>query len=297
MKSSSKILFVAVAAFALASTPVTAFAGARPCVREAKQDAKDCSADCKEALQTAKDTCLNRDHACVEVCRANRSQCRLDSGIDAAIDACNDGLEARRAQCRADHAAGTAERDACIDAAQVDAFECRDSARELARPLLKQCRKNFRTCAKACPAPGPAEPTLDPKGCLRDANAAAKVCTATCKEEFQVAKDDCKNRDHECMEQCRADRGTCREPVRAILNADLADCATDRATGVGDCDTQYPAPRDETAAIAFDQCVDGVQVEAFVCRDEAHENARPGFLVCKQNFRSCVDTNCPAQPQ
>ena len=27
------------------------------------------------------------------------------------------------------------------------------------------------------------------------------------------------------------------------------------------------------------------------------ENARPGFLVCKQNFRSCVDTNCPAQPQ
>jgi hypothetical protein len=43
---------------------------------------------------------LNRLHSCVEVCRANRSQCRLDSGFDAAIDACNDVLEARRAQCR-----------------------------------------------------------------------------------------------------------------------------------------------------------------------------------------------------
>jgi hypothetical protein len=296
MKCPTTLVLVAVAASMLASAPA-AFAGARPCVREAKQDAKDCTAGCKEALQAGKDACLNRDHACVEVCRANRAQCRLDTGIDAAIDACNEILEAARAQCRADHAPDTAARDACIDAAQVDAFECRDGARELARPLLKQCRTNFRACAKACPAPGPAEPTLDPKGCIRDANAAAKVCTAACKEEFQIAKDDCRNRDHECMEQCRADRGTCREPVRAILNADLADCATDRATGVGDCDTQYPTPRDETATIAFDQCVDGVQVEAFICRDEAHENARPGFLVCKQNFRSCVDTNCPVQPE
>src|SRR5512147_1397950 len=82
-------------------TAALASAGARPCIREAKRDAKDCAADCKESLQTAKDTCLNRDHACVEVCRANRSQCRLDSGIDAALDACNATLEARRADCRA----------------------------------------------------------------------------------------------------------------------------------------------------------------------------------------------------
>ncbi len=291
-----RIPLLAVAALVLA-TATLADAGARPCVREAKRDAKDCTADCKETLQAAKDQCLNRDHACVEVCRANRSQCRLDTGIDAALDACNDILEAARAQCRANHPPDTVARDGCIDAAQVDAFECRDAARELARPLLKQCRKTFRACAKACPPADPATPTLDPKGCMRAANAAAKVCTTTCKEEFQVAKDDCRNRDHDCVEQCRADRTACREPVRAILNADLADCATDRATGVGECDTQYPEPRDETAAIAFDQCVDGVQVEAFVCRDEAHETARPGFLVCKQNFRSCVDTNCPVQPQ
>jgi hypothetical protein len=281
----------------LASAPAAIAGPAGPCVREAKQDAKDCTADCKEALQTAKDACLNRDHDCVEVCRADRSQCRLDSGIDAALDACNDALEARRAQCRADTQPDTAERDACVDAAQVDAFECRDSARELARPLLKACRKAFRSCAKACPAPEPATPTVDPKGCMRDANAAAKVCTAACKEGFQVAKDDCRHRDHDCMEACREDRQTCREPVRAILNADLDECASDRTTGIDGCQTQFPPPRDEAATVDFDQCVDGVQVDAFICRDDAHENARPGFQTCRDNFRACVDTNCPVQPQ
>lgn len=284
---------VIAAALVLASATVAA-AGPGPCVREAKGDAKDCAADCKEALQTAKDTCLNRDHACVEVCRANRSQCRLDSGIDAALDACNGALEARRAQCRLDDPAGPA-RDACIDQAQVDAFECRDAARELARPVLKQCRKDFRNCAKACPAPAPADPVVDPKGCVRDANAAAKVCAATCKEDFQVAKDDCKHRDHDCVESCRADRTACRQPVNDALAADLAACAATRQSGVEGCATQFPPPRDAAGEIAFDQCVDGVQVTGFVCRDDAHEAARPGYVACRQAFRSCVVTNCPAQ--
>jgi hypothetical protein len=39
-----------------------------------------------------------------------------------------------------------------------------------------------------------------------------------------------------------------------------------------------------------------VQVDAFICRDDAHEHAQPGFATCKQNFRTCVDTNCPVQP-
>src|SRR5262245_57388633 len=116
----SKPLLLAVAASVLVVTPV-AFAGARPCVREAKQDAKDCTAACTEALQTAKDNWLNRDHACVEVCRADRSQCRLDTGVDAALDACNDLLEERRAQCRATTPPDSAARDACIDAAQIHA--------------------------------------------------------------------------------------------------------------------------------------------------------------------------------
>lgn len=282
----SIFLILAVAALTVAAAPA-ANAGARPCVREAKRDAKDCSATCKEDFQAAKDACLNRDHACVEICRANRAQCRLDTGFDATIDACNDQLEARRAQCTGDN------RDQCIDKAQVDAFECRDSARELAKPLLRQCRKDFRNCAKACPAPDPATPVQDPKECIANAATATNTCFADCKEAFQVAKDDCRHRDHACVEQCRAARTTCRQPVREGLNADLDVCATNRQTGIDDCESKYPLPRDETAAINFDQCVDGVQVTAFICRDDAHEQAHPGFVDCQDHFRSCVQTNCP----
>jgi hypothetical protein len=282
----SIFLILAVAALTVSAAPA-ANAGARPCLREAKRDAKDCSATCKEDFQAAKDACLNRDHDCVEICRANRSQCRLDSGFDAAIDACNDLLEARRAQCTGDN------RDQCIDKAQVDAFECRDSARELAKPLLKQCRKDFRNCAKACPVPNPPTPSEDPKLCIGNAKTALTACSADCKEAFQVAKDDCRNRDHACVEQCRAERHTCRQPVRDALNSDLGDCAADRQTGVDGCNTQYPPPRDAIATVNFDQCVDGVQVEAFICRDDAHESAHPGFADCQDHFRSCVQTNCP----
>ncbi len=276
------------------ATAVLASAGQGPCIKEAKRDAKDCGAACKEDFQSAKDTCLNRDHACVEVCRADRSQCRLDSGIDAAIDACNSVLEARRAQCRADNPEGDA-RDACIDQAQVDAFKCRDSARELARPLLAQCRKDFRSCAKACPAPAAGTPPVDVKQCLKDANTAAKACGAACTEDSQVAKDDCHHRDHDCVEQCREARDTCREPVTAILDSDLADCASTRQSGVDDCTSQFPPPRDEQQDVQFNECVDVVQVDAFICRDDAHEEAQPGYDTCKQDFRSCVDTNCPVQ--
>lgn len=281
---------LAVAAF-VTTTALPADAGQRPCIREAKGDAKECAATCKEDFQTAKDACLNRDHACVEICRANRSQCRLETGFDALIDACNEALETAREACR-----NAPDRDACVDRAQVNAFECRDSARELTKPALKHCRKDFRACAKACPVPDPPTPSDDPKACVAAGKDAARQCAAACKEDFQVAKDDCRHRDHACVEQCRAARHDCRQPVRADLEAALAACAAARTEGIdgtNGCKAQYPEPRDQTAQIAFDQCVDGVQVAAFICRDNAHEAARPRFATCQQQFRSCVQTNCP----
>jgi len=301
MKSQLSKGLTLLAAAALVFSAAPAFA-AGSCVRDAKRDAKDCSATCKEDFQTAKDACLNRDHACVEVCRADRSQCRLDSGIDGLIDACNDSLEARRTQCLTDP-----DPDHCIDLAQIDAFECRDKARELTKPLLKQCRKDFRDCARACPAPNPATP-VDPKACIADAKAVAKTCAATCKEDYQVAKDDCHKRDHACVESCRGDRTTCRQPTRTQLDSALAVCAdvrqhgihnqpgTPDQDGIDDCVARYPEPRDEQAMVLFDQCVDAVQVQAFICRDDAHEAAQPGFANCQQLFRSCVVTNCPVLP-
>ena len=283
----SFISILAVAALTVMVVPAANAGGGRACVREAKRDAKDCNATCKEDFQTAKDACLNRDHDCVEVCRAQRSECRLATGFDAAIDACNDLLEQNRQQCPTGDG-----RDACIDQAQVAAFQCRDAAREPATPLLQQCRKDFRSCAQACPAPAAGSPPVDPKQCITDAKAALQTCGADCREGFQVAKDDCHNRDHVCVDTCRAARHTCRQPVNDDLNAALAQCAADRQSGVDGCKADHPVPPPENAT-AQDLCIDGVQVDAFICRDDAHEAVRPRYVACQDQFRSCVDTNCP----
>jgi hypothetical protein len=41
----------------------------------------------------------------------------------------------------------------CIQDAQATAFECRDANREVAQPLLHECRESFNACARACAPP------------------------------------------------------------------------------------------------------------------------------------------------
>jgi len=104
---------------------------------------------------SAKDTCLNRDYECVEDCRAIRQGCLqpILEIRDAAIDACNATRAGAIDICRGLYDPQTPERDACVDQAQIDAFECRDEAREVARPYLIVCRDQFLTCAQGCPLP------------------------------------------------------------------------------------------------------------------------------------------------
>ncbi len=256
-----------------------------PCIGDAKGGYKECKADCKEDFQVTKDGCLNRDHACVEVCRANREQCRIDSGIDAALDVCDNALSAARQVCQNTTAAGSPERDACVDVAQVTAFQCRDSARDAAKATLKQCRRDFQSCATACPVG--AGPVEDPKQCKRDGKAAYKTCGADCREDFQVQKDACRNLDHACVEQCRSDRETCKDPVRATLDAAIALCNEALAPHVQACKNAYPVGPDR------DACINPWQVIAFVCRDDAREAAKPGKQACRAAFQICLE-GCPA---
>lgn len=258
------------------------------CRDEAKQTYKDCGGACKEDYQAAKDSCLNRDHQCVEACRADRYDCMQATGLDDAINACNDTLAAARAQCRADHPAGSPERDACVDQAQVVAFQCRDSARETAKPAVKACRVAFLSCAKACPPASPSAPA-DPRQCKLDAKTAYKTCTATCLEDFQLDKDACRHRDHACVEQCRADREVCRQPVVQQLENDIAACNATRDAAIANCKSLYGDGTPER-----DQCIDNAQVAAFECRDQAHENSQPGFATCRQNFKTCAQACPPA---
>ena len=252
-------------------TALTAFAvvlvaphshAAGPCIDDAKRQFKDCKATCKEDFQVAKDACLNRDHDCVEVCRA------------------------RRAECRDAHPAATPARDQCIDQVQVIGFQCRDDAREAARPALRRCRRSFRVCAYGCALPGTPDRAGVRQGKI-DALATYVTCQTECVEDRQVAKDACLNRDHVCVERCRADRENCRQPILTELASDVAACNGTRDAAIQNCKDLFAEGTPDR-----DQCCDNAQVEAFQCRDQAREDAAPGLRTCRANFRTCVE-GCP----
>src|SRR5262245_51344235 len=192
------------------------------CIKAATVEYKECKGVCKEDYQTAKDACINKDHVCVEACREERADCREATGFDAAIRACNDAQEIAIANCKQIFGPGTPERDQCIDNAQLDGFQCRDQVREDHKDALKACRTAFKACRGDCP-PG-SGPVDDPKQCRIDAKTAFKACGAVCREDFQILKDACRNLDHDCVEACRADRETCKDPVQATLDAAVAQC-------------------------------------------------------------------------
>jgi hypothetical protein len=261
------------------------------CVLDAKVELKDCKTGCTEDFQVAKDDCFNRDHACMEVCRARREECRLATGIDADFAACRATLQGAKQRCRDTNPAGSPELDQCIDQAQVVAFQCRDDARERARRALKACRRAFRACAMACPPADPNAPPVDIAACRSEARQDFTTCRANCIEDFQVAKDACHNRDHACVEQCRAQRDACRDPVLARLESDIAQCNADRDHAIQLCRDAYGAGTPE-----LNHCIDNAQVDAFRCRDAARERARPQLMSCRAAFGSCVRACPPASP-
>lgn len=281
--------------FSLAVVATLAFVGAaeaaNTCGVEARLRFRDCSAACNEAHQVAKDACVNRDHACVEVCRAERSECADSTDFAEDLAACAAALDAARLECRSQTLPDSPERDACIDAAQVIAFQCRDTAREAWVPILKTCRADFRTCAKACGPPDPLDP-INVRQCRLDAALAHKACKAVCIEDFQLDKDCCTNRDHACVEDCRATRRDCVAPILATLDGAKDACNATRDAGVADCRVLHAEGTPEE----LDACIDPIQVVAFQCRDAAREVARPGLVACRQGFRDCAQACPPPAP-
>jgi hypothetical protein len=270
--------------------PAAALAG-NPCIREARQQVLECTAQCREDLQIARDGCLNRDHECVEVCRADRGVCVEATGLEAALEQCSAVVRAAKETCRAQNSAGSIGLDQCIDQAQVVGFQCRDAAREAARPALDACGEAFGGCARACPPADPATEVVNPRQCRRDAKAAYKTCKASCRETLQFQKDVCRNRDHDCVEACRAARDTCREPVETDLETRITQCRTARDAAIQNCRALFA---DGTAE--QDQCIDNAQVAAFQCRDGATEAVRPGFVACDDAFRACAEACPPVIP-
>ena len=275
----------AVLAVGLGATGVRA-EGTGPCLSAAQHGFIDCKKACVEDFQLAKDTCANRDHACVETCRSARQICRQPTVdvLNAALAVCASDLATAVGNCRNLFADGTPERDSCIDNAQVGAFQCRDRAYTAAAPGLRSCRKQFRSCVNMnCPplsVPDPAAVTA----CKSDARGLLAVCVATCVENRQLAKDTCLNRDHVCVENCRAQRDTCRQPSVDSRAAAIAVCQQNRDQAIAGC----PPPGDPGRAA----CIDQVQVLAFQCRDAAREAVQAALDGCRQAFQTCAQA-CP----
>lgn len=131
-------------------------AEAKACLAEAKVALKECAAVCIENFQFGKDECRNVPHPCMEACRADRSDClrEIEIRLDPVLAVCSSALANEAAQCKVLYPKGTPERDACIDQAQLSAFECRDAAREAEKGNIHACREAFRNCTQKCkPAP------------------------------------------------------------------------------------------------------------------------------------------------
>jgi len=254
-----------------------------PCIGDAKETFTDCKGDCKEDYQAAKDACLQRDHDCVEGCRAGRAECILNTSLDEDLDTCRTNLRAAKDAC---HAGDPAELDSCIDGAQVTAFLCRRTARKTARPDITACRIGFRACAKACPTTG--TEVIDKVACKGDAKTAYLGCKGDCREEFQEQKDLCLGHNHACVENCRAGRDACREPVENDLDAAVASCNATKTTAVNQCKADHPDGSQEQA-----DCITDALVVAFQCRDQAREDAKPRFEACRAGFQACAEA-CPA---
>jgi hypothetical protein len=135
----------------------------RQCVIDAKQQAQTCRQLCSDDFLASIDSCRGVDHDCADTARAARESCVSDvlTELNQCITTNCATFVQLIADCRTQFAAGTPERDACVDGQQLLLFQCRDSCRESVKvwASLKTCRQEFKTDIKACPA-APATPKV-----------------------------------------------------------------------------------------------------------------------------------------
>jgi hypothetical protein len=128
------------------------------CLAQSKETFKACRQQCADDYKDDKFRCRNVDPACGNACLAGREVCLepINDTLDACLDGCKATLQqTKQDDCHAPCAVGDTVCDSCVDAAQVQAFVCRDNCREDFRANhtddVKLCHAAFRACVHACP--------------------------------------------------------------------------------------------------------------------------------------------------
>jgi hypothetical protein len=118
----------------------------KACKIAAKATFATCEGDCKNTFQIEKDACHHKSHTCVDGCRINRENCDapVQAQLDASVAACDATKTAAIQACNGD--------ENCIFNAKVNAFLCREDAREVAAPGFQACGQSFISCVQGCPA-------------------------------------------------------------------------------------------------------------------------------------------------
>jgi len=144
------------AARAETATAVTASGGA--CLLQARDELRSCSAECVNDFRNERFTCRNVEPGCGRECLGHRESCIETAGLPLVecLAGCQGTLAEAKAACVTTCGGDAACLDTCTDAAQVDAFTCRDDCRESFRMSggpteIEACRASFRECVRACP--------------------------------------------------------------------------------------------------------------------------------------------------
>jgi len=128
------------------------------CLEEARDTLQSCRAECVNDFRNERFICRNVEPGCGRECLGSRESCieAATQPLVICLAGCQDTLAQAKAACVTTCNGDTACLDSCIDAAQVDAFTCRDNCRESFRMSagpteIASCRATFRECVRNCP--------------------------------------------------------------------------------------------------------------------------------------------------
>ena len=125
--------------------------------------------------------------------------------------------------------------------------------------------------------------------CVAGARDDYVLCRTTCREQFQVDKDMCRNVDHDCADAARAGRQACVAVPLGALDTCKDACGATLASSKQTCRDENPE-----GSVERDTCIDAAQLIAFGCRDTCREGVSGELKLCRRTFRATLRACPPA---